>query len=114
MSGYTHDIAIIGAGAAGLVTAGGTAQFGAKVVLFEPGDMGGECLNTGCVPSKALLAAAHAAHVSGTSGGFGVDFAPPSVNWARVQSHVHDVIAAIAPHDSVERFEGFGVEVVRE
>ena len=55
MSGYTHDIAIIGAGAAGLVTAGGTAQFGAKVVLFEPGDMGGDCLNTGCVPSKALL-----------------------------------------------------------
>ena len=114
MTGYTHDIAIIGAGAAGLVTAGGAAQLGARVVLFEPGEMGGECLNTGCVPSKALLAAAHAAHVASTSGGFGVHYAAPAIDWAAVSAHVHGVIKAIAPHDSVERFEGFGVEVVRE
>ncbi len=113
MSGYTHDIAIIGAGAAGLVTAGGAAQFGARVVLFEAGEMGGECLNTGCVPSKALLAAAHAAHVASTSGGFGVHFAAPQIDWAAVGAHVRHVVETIAPHDSVERFEGFGVEVVR-
>ena len=113
MSAYTHDIAIIGAGAAGLVTAGGSAQFGARVVLFEAGEMGGECLNTGCVPSKALLAAAHAAQVAATSGGFGVRYAAPKIDWAAVNAHVASAVETIAPHDSVERFEGFGVEVVR-
>ena len=109
----SYDLAVIGAGAAGLVTAGGAAQLGLKVVLFEPGAMGGECLNTGCVPSKALLAAAHAAHDGAAAAKFGVRFAMPTIDWPAVNAHVRGVIDAIAPHDSQERFEAFGVEVVR-
>jgi pyruvate/2-oxoglutarate dehydrogenase complex dihydrolipoamide dehydrogenase (E3) component len=109
----TYDLAVIGAGAAGLVTAGGAAQLGLKVVLFEPGEMGGECLNTGCVPSKALLAAAHAAHAGPAAATLGVRYAAPQIDWVAVNSHVRGVIEAIAPHDSQARFEGFGVEVVR-
>lgn len=108
-----YDLAIIGAGAAGLVTAGGAAQLGLKVVLFEAGDMGGECLNTGCVPSKALLAAAHAAYASTDAARFGVHYGAPQVDWAAANAHVAKVIDTIAPHDSQERFEGFGCEVVR-
>lgn len=109
----SYDLAVIGAGAAGLVTAGGAAQMGLKVVLFEPGEMGGECLNTGCVPSKAMLAAAHAAYAGLAAARFGVRFAAPTIDWPAVNSHVRSVIDAIAPHDSQERFEGFGIEVVR-
>lgn len=109
----SYDLAVIGAGAAGLVTAGGAAQMGLKVVLFEPGEMGGECLNTGCVPSKALLAAAHAAHGGAAAGRFGVHFAAPTIDWPDVKAHIRRAIDAIAPHDSQQRFEGFGVEVVR-
>jgi pyruvate/2-oxoglutarate dehydrogenase complex dihydrolipoamide dehydrogenase (E3) component len=82
-------------------------------VLIERGEMGGECLNTGCVPSKALLAAAKAAQTVRTSDRFGVEAGAPRVDFAAVHRHVHEVIAAIAPHDSVERFEGLGVEVIR-
>jgi pyruvate/2-oxoglutarate dehydrogenase complex dihydrolipoamide dehydrogenase (E3) component len=74
--------------------------------------MGGECLNTGCVPSKALLAAAKAAHGVRTSRRFGVNAAEPGIDFAAVHRHVQGVIAAIAPHDSEERFAGFGVEVI--
>jgi pyruvate/2-oxoglutarate dehydrogenase complex dihydrolipoamide dehydrogenase (E3) component len=109
----TYDLAVIGGGAAGLVTAGGAAQLGLRVVLFEAGDMGGECLNTGCVPSKALLAAAHAAHAGSASAPLGVRYAAPDVDWSGVAAHVAGAIAAIAPHDSQERFEGFGIKVVR-
>ncbi|MDX2265834.1 MAG: FAD-dependent oxidoreductase [Hyphomicrobiales bacterium] len=108
------DICIIGAGSAGLSVAAGAAQMGAKVVLIEKGEMGGDCLNTGCVPSKALIAAAHAAHAPKTSAQFGVHLGAPRVDFAAVHAHVHGVIAAIAPHDSVERFEGFGVRVIQE
>ena len=75
--------------------------------------MGGECLNTGCVPSKALLAAAKVAHTVRASGRFGIDAGEPRVDFAAVHRHVHEVVAAIAPHDSVERFEALGVEVIR-
>ena len=75
--------------------------------------MGGECLNTGCVPSKALLAAAKATQTVRTISRFGIEAAEPRVDFAAVHRHVHEVIAAIAPHDSVERFEKFGVEVIR-
>ena len=107
------DICVIGAGSAGLSVAAGAAQLGAETVLIEAGEMGGDCLNYGCVPSKALLAAAHAAvrHRDGVA--FGVGSSPPTVDRARVASHVKEVIAGIAPHDSVERFEGLGVTVVR-
>ena len=107
------DICIIGAGSGGLSVAAGAAQMGARVVLFERGEMGGDCLNTGCVPSKALLAAGKFAHYGkghpemGISGENDVDF-------RAVKSHIADVIAGIAPHDSVERFEGLGVTVISE
>ncbi|MCA3254733.1 MAG: FAD-dependent oxidoreductase [Alphaproteobacteria bacterium] len=113
MSRLTHDVAIIGAGAAGLVTAGGLSQFGLRVVLFEAGEMGGECLNTGCVPSKALLAAGHAVAAARHGAALGVRPGTPEVDWAGVNAHIARTIAAIAPHDSQERFEGFGCDVVR-
>ncbi|MDX2221537.1 MAG: FAD-dependent oxidoreductase [Rhodospirillaceae bacterium] len=105
------DLCVIGAGSAGLSVAAGAVQMGASVVLVEQGRMGGDCLNTGCVPSKSILAAAHRAHDARTASGFGVHGAP-TVDFAAVHRHVHDVIAAIAPHDSVERFEGLGVTVI--
>lgn len=107
------DICIIGAGSGGLSLAAGAAQLGRKVVLFEKGEMGGDCLNTGCVPSKALLAAASRAQAMRTAGKFGVKSTEPEIDYAAVMDHVHGVIAAIAPVDSQERFEGFGVQVVR-
>jgi pyruvate/2-oxoglutarate dehydrogenase complex dihydrolipoamide dehydrogenase (E3) component len=107
------DICVIGAGSAGLSVAAGAAQLGAETVLIEAGAMGGDCLNYGCVPSKALLAAAKAATQHRHAASFGVEFPAPRIDLARVQAHIKDVIAAIAPHDSVERFEGLGVTVLR-
>ena len=107
------DIAIIGGGSGGLSVAAGAAQMGAKVVLVEKGKMGGDCLNTGCVPSKALLAAGHAAQAVRDSGRFGVNGHEPDVDFAKVRDHVQGVIASIAPHDSVERFESLGVQVIQ-
>jgi pyruvate/2-oxoglutarate dehydrogenase complex dihydrolipoamide dehydrogenase (E3) component len=107
------DICIIGAGSAGLSVASGAAQLGTRVVLFERGEMGGDCLNYGCVPSKALLAAAHRAQNVRTAGYFGVHAPEPEIDFSAVMHHVRNVIAAIAPHDSVERFESLGVRVIR-
>ncbi|MGI9435043.1 MAG: dihydrolipoyl dehydrogenase family protein, partial [Geminicoccaceae bacterium] len=107
------DIAIIGAGSGGLSVAAGAAQMGAKVVLIEKGKMGGDCLNYGCVPSKALIAAGEAAETVRTSGKFGVNGHEPDIDFTKVNGHVHDVIAGIAPHDSVERFEELGVQVIQ-
>ena len=107
------DIAIIGAGSGGLSVAAGAAQMGASVVLVEKAEMGGDCLNTGCVPSKALIAAGHAADTIRGSDVFGVNGHEPAIDFAKVNSHVHGVIGAIAPHDSVERFEGLGVNVIK-
>ncbi len=108
------DIAVIGAGSGGLSIAAGAAQLGLKVVLFEKGEMGGDCLNYGCVPSKALIAAAAAAHEARQASDLGIDAGAVSVDFTRVMAHVHGAIAAIAPHDSQERFEGLGVTVIRE
>jgi len=107
------DICVIGAGSGGLSVAAGAAQMGAKVVLVEKGEMGGDCLNTGCVPSKALLAAGERAQAVREASHFGLEVADPLTDWAAVKRHVHGVIAAIAPNDSVERFEGLGVKVIR-
>ncbi len=107
------DIAVIGAGSGGLSVAAGAAQMGAKVVLIEKAKMGGDCLNTGCVPSKALIAAGEAAETVRRSGKFGVNGHEPDIDFAKVNAHVHDIIAGIAPHDSVERFEGLGVQVIQ-
>lgn len=106
------DVCVIGAGSGGLSVAAGAAQMGAATVLVERGAMGGDCLNTGCVPSKALLAAAKAAQAVREAGRFGVDGHEPAIDFARVHAHVHGTIAAIAPHDSRERFEGLGVTVI--
>lgn len=108
------DICVIGAGSAGLSVAAGASQMGASVVLIEKGAMGGDCLNTGCVPSKALLAAAHAAQGFRDAGRFGIGALEPAVDFAKVRDHVRGVIAGIAPIDSVERFEGLGVRVIQE
>ncbi len=108
-----YDLAVIGAGSAGLSVAAAAAQFGEKVVLFEKSEMGGDCLNSGCVPSKSLLAAAKAAQAQRSSAHFGVAAVSPKVDYAQVMHHVHSVIARIAPFDSQERFEKMGVTVVR-
>ncbi|TYO90833.1 dihydrolipoyl dehydrogenase family protein [Oceanicella actignis] len=108
------DLCVIGAGAAGLSVAAGAAQMGASVVLVEGAEMGGDCLNHGCVPSKALLAAARRAHAHAGAARFGLRMDPPRVDHAAVLAHVREVIAAIAPHDSQERFEGLGVTVIRD
>ena len=107
------DLAIIGAGSAGLSVAAAAAQFGEKVVLFEKHEMGGDCLNTGCVPSKALLAAAKAAQAHRSSAAFGVAPHAPDIDFAKAMAHVESVITTIAPLDSQERFEGLGVTVIR-
>lgn len=109
----TADLCIIGAGSGGLSVAAGAAQMGARVVLIEKGAMGGDCLNSGCVPSKALIAAAAAADSVRHAGRFGVNGHEPTVDFAGVRDHIRGVIAGIAPHDSVERFEGLGVTVIR-
>jgi pyruvate/2-oxoglutarate dehydrogenase complex dihydrolipoamide dehydrogenase (E3) component len=110
----TPDLCIIGAGAAGLSVAAGAAQLGLSVVLFEAGEMGGDCLNYGCVPSKALIAAATLVHKARNGAAIGLDTTGVAVDWPRVKAHVKRAIAAIAPHDSQERFEGLGVTVIRE
>ena len=107
------DICVIGGGSGGLSVAAGAAQMGAKVVLIEKSAMGGDCLNTGCVPSKALLAAGHVAQNMREAEAFGIANVTPQVDWAQVNAHVKGVIAAIAPNDSVERFEGLGVQVIQ-
>lgn len=106
------DVCVIGAGSGGLSAAFIAAQLGARTVLFEKGEMGGECLNTGCVPSKALLAAARTAAEIRNASRFGIN-AVPDVRFSLVMDHVRRAIAAIAPHDSAERFERLGVNVIR-
>lgn len=114
MSRIDCDICIIGAGSGGLSVAAGAAQMGARVVLIEKGKMGGDCLNRGCVPSKAMLAAAKQAHAMTKGAEMGITPAAPEIDFAAVKDHVARTIAAIAPVDSQERYEGFGVTVIRE
>lgn len=109
----TPDLCVIGAGSGGLSVAAAAAAFGVPVVLIEKGAMGGDCLNTGCVPSKALLAAAKHASEMRAATAFGVTAQNVSVDFRQVHAHVHRVIAAIAPVDSVERFTGLGVRVIK-
>ena len=108
------DLAVIGAGSAGLVTSAGAAMLGRKVVLFEPGPMGGDCLNYGCVPSKAILTAAGKAHAVREAAKYGIEAGAPQIDFARVKAHIAGAIATIEPNDSQERFEGLGVKVIRE
>ncbi|KUJ76676.1 dihydrolipoyl dehydrogenase family protein [Ruegeria profundi] len=114
MKDLKTDILVIGAGSGGLSVAAGASQMGAKVVLLEGHKMGGDCLNFGCVPSKALIASGKAAHGQANASALGVADVVPQVDYAAAKDHVHDVIAQIEPMDSQERFEGFGVTVIRE
>lgn len=107
------DICVIGGGSGGLSVAAGASQMGAKVVLVEKAKMGGDCLNYGCVPSKALLAAGHAAQAVRETAQFGIDATLNNIDQKAVHDHVKGVIAGIAPNDSVERFEGMGVTVIQ-
>jgi pyruvate/2-oxoglutarate dehydrogenase complex dihydrolipoamide dehydrogenase (E3) component len=108
------DLCVIGAGAGGLSVAAGAAQMGANVVLIEGAEMGGDCLNVGCVPSKSILAAGHAAfNARKNATKFGIDIPIVNTDMQKVHDHIQDVISAIAPHDSVERFEGLGVHVIK-
>lgn len=113
MTRIKTDLCVIGGGSGGLSLAAGAVQMGARVVLVEGHKMGGDCLNYGCVPSKALIAAgARAQAMRGTA--FGVTGAEPEIDYAAAKDHVAKVIATIAPHDSQERFEGLGVQVIRD
>jgi pyruvate/2-oxoglutarate dehydrogenase complex dihydrolipoamide dehydrogenase (E3) component len=106
------DLCVIGGGAGGLAVAAGAAQMGAEVVLVERGPMGGDCLNFGCVPSKSLLAASRLAEAWRRAPQFGLDYAPPRIDFAAVGAAVENVIAGLAPNDSTERFEALGVRVL--
>ena len=107
------DICVIGGGAGGLAVAAGAAQMGAKTVLLEKHKMGGDCLNYGCVPSKALLAAGHAAQSVRKADYFGITAAGLTSRSKDIYDRVRGVIGAIEPQDSVERFEGLGVKVIK-
>jgi pyruvate/2-oxoglutarate dehydrogenase complex dihydrolipoamide dehydrogenase (E3) component len=109
----TPDICVIGAGSGGLSVAAAAAAFGVPVVLVEKGKMGGDCLNYGCVPSKALIAAAKQAHMIRNAGKFGIGAVEPEIDFRKVNGHVHGVIEAIAPNDSVGRFSALGVHVIK-
>jgi pyruvate/2-oxoglutarate dehydrogenase complex dihydrolipoamide dehydrogenase (E3) component len=114
MNRIKTDICIIGGGSGGLSIAAGAVQMGAKVVLLEGHKMGGDCLNYGCVPSKALIASAKQAYAMSHGAKYGVAEVEAQVDYTAAKDHVHDVIAQIAPTDSVERFEGLGVHVISE
>ena len=111
---YDVDLCIIGAGSAGLSMAAGAAMLDRKVLLCEGAEMGGDCLNHGCVPSKAILKAGKIAQAHRSGAEFGIKPQDPEVDWPAVKAHISDVIATIAPHDSVERFEGLGATVITE
>ncbi|MBL1436444.1 MAG: FAD-dependent oxidoreductase [Rhodobacteraceae bacterium] len=114
MSVIKVDLCIIGGGSGGLSVAAGAVQMGASVVLLEGAKMGGDCLNYGCIPSKALLAAGKHAHAMTTGAPFGITPVTPQVDYAAAKRHVKAVVDGIAPHDSVERFEKLGVQVISE
>ncbi|MDE3026939.1 MAG: FAD-dependent oxidoreductase [Paracoccaceae bacterium] len=110
---FDRNLIVIGAGAAGLVSAYIGAAVKAKVTLVEAEKMGGDCLNYGCVPSKALIKSAKLAHQMRHAETYGLSPVEPAFSFRRVMARVHGVIADVAPHDSVERYEGLGVEVLR-
>ncbi len=110
---FDRNLVVIGAGAAGLVTSYIAAVVRARVLLVERERMGGDCLNTGCVPSKALLRSARAAHEIRNAARLGLVAGEPEVDFQSVMARVRQVIGRIEPHDSVARYESLGVECVR-
>jgi len=111
-SSFDRNLVVIGAGAGGLVSSYIAAAVKAKVTLIEKHQMGGDCLNTGCVPSKALIKSAHIVADIKRAGEFGIDAKVESVDFKKVIGRIHKVIATIEPHDSVERYSGLGVECI--
>ncbi|MEP7058198.1 MAG: FAD-dependent oxidoreductase [Caldimonas sp.] len=109
---FDRNLVVIGAGAAGLTTSFIAAALKAKVTLVESGKMGGDCLNYGCVPSKALLRSAKLAQQMRGAAAYGLGAAVPKIDFAEVMARVHRVIDTIAPHDSTERFTALGIEVL--
>ena len=109
---YDRNLIVIGAGAGGLVSSYIAAAVKAKVTLIEKHQMGGDCLNTGCVPSKALIKSAHIAADIKRAGEFGIDASVDKVNFQQVIGRIHKVIETIEPHDSVERYSDLGVECI--
>lgn len=109
---YDNNLVVIGAGSAGLIAALIAATVKARVTLVESGAMGGDCLNTGCVPSKTLIASAKAAHVLRHGERYGLKNVAGEVDFARVMARVRSAIATIAPKDSMERYEGLGVHCI--
>ncbi|MFU8778829.1 MAG: FAD-dependent oxidoreductase, partial [Roseovarius sp.] len=114
MTRLKTDLLVIGAGSGGLSLAAGAVQMGASVILLEGHKMGGDCLNFGCVPSKALIASGKAAYAQSHAAPYGVADHSPEVDYAAAKDHVAGVIAQIEPVDSQDRFEGLGVRVIRE
>lgn len=110
---YDRNLIVIGAGAAGLVSAYIAAAVKAKVTLIEGHKMGGDCLNYGCVPSKALIRSAKLAHQMRHADHYGLELAKPEFSFRKIFERIHAVIADIEPHDSIERYEGLGVEVLQ-
>ncbi len=110
---YDYHAVVIGGGSGGLVVAAGCANFGAKTALVEPYEMGGDCLNAGCVPSKAFLKAAHSAAAARELGRLGLGAQVEGVDLGKVMRRVASVVAEVAPRDSEERFRGLGVDVFR-
>ncbi|MBV1733611.1 MAG: FAD-dependent oxidoreductase [Hydrogenophaga sp.] len=110
---FDRNLIVIGAGAGGLVSAYIAAAVKAKVTLVEAHKMGGDCLNYGCVPSKALIKSATLAHQMRHGANYGLSDTTPKFSFKTVMQRIHDVIAAIEPHDSVERYTGLGVEVLQ-
>jgi len=109
MARYDNNLLVIGAGSAGLIAAYIAATVRARVTLIEQGAMGGDCLNTGCVPSKALIRAAAAAQGFRDAGRYGIEPAEPRVDFSRVMTHVRGAIDTIAPKDSMDRYRSLGV-----
>ena len=107
-----YDLVIIGGGSASLVAASAGAQINAKVALIEKAKLGGDCLHYGCVPSKSLIHAAQIAYSVKTSSRFGIYTQPPTIKLEEAMGHVHEVIDTIQEHDSTERFEKLGVDVI--
>lgn len=110
---FDRNLIVIGSGAGGLVTAYIAAAVKAKVTLIEANKMGGDCLNYGCVPSKALIKSAKIVHQIHHADHYGLENQTPAFSFKKVMQRVHDVIKAIEPHDSVERYTSLGVEVIQ-
>ncbi|SEA97207.1 FAD-dependent oxidoreductase [Marinobacterium iners] len=110
---FDRNLIVIGAGAGGLVSSYIAAAVNAKVTLIEAHKMGGDCLNYGCVPSKALIKSARVAHQMKHAERYGLEATNPSFSFRTVMARIHEVIRQVEPHDSVERYTGLGVEILQ-